>query len=172
MKVTGYQLREALRHWVSQREVLSTQFTESLWQFEADKNDPNFVPVNLSKRYSDADDAVATIQDAQQQFNQKVKVKIGNKTVALSYAIKRLGGAGRLEKMWRSAATSSGDDYYGRRVETTRQADAIKAKRMVNHSDALKIAKESASFASELRQAIALGNAQEVDLEIDPRLFA
>lgn len=170
MKVTGYQLREALRNWHTRLDVLNKQFRESLWQFPDSEQPADFKPDTLAAQFAQADDTVAALENAQQVYNQKITVTIAGRKVPLSYAVKRVGGAGRLEKMWRWAATDNGRDRYSYR-ETSRKSDEVYAKRMASMNDCVRAAEKTASLASELRSAIAAANATEIDLEVNPEWF-
>ena len=170
MVVTGYELREALRNWRTRREVCQAQFRESLFQFEDDKSD-DFTPEAISQQFQEADNAIAMLECAQQHYNLKVEVRAAGHTYTLSYAVKRIGGAGRHEKMWRAAALDKGRDRYESR-QTTRKADEVHAKRTVSVGDSMKRAQEAAIFASALRNAIAEGNATKLEIDwIDSALL-
>ena len=74
-----------------------------------------------------------------------------------------VGGAGRLEKMWRSASTPTTDRYSYR--EETRNKDAIVAERQISFDDAAAYARTASKRAAALRAAIAKGNASEMTLD-------
>jgi hypothetical protein len=168
MKVTGYQIREALRRWHDRRDIHSRTFTEALWQFSTDQNGN---PVEIAQMYEKADRAIAALEVAQQEYNQRVTVKLSDGEFKLSVAVKRVGGAGRLTKMWRSAATSTGRDRYSYR-ENRRSKDDEFAKRMVAQPVAMEQADKAAQYASQLRAAIAVANGTEIELEsVDPNLL-
>lgn len=168
MEVTGYKLREALRNHRTLRDVHAARFNETLFQFEGSDAQS---PQEVADAFRKADHAVAALEEAQQFYNQQVRVKAGGETMTLARAIKMVGGAGRLEKMWRSAAKDSGRDRYSYR-EMTRKSDEIVAKRMVSIDDSIKLATNAAQFASELRSAISEANATKVNIEISPDLIA
>jgi len=168
MKVTGYQLREALRRWRDRRDIHSRTFSDALWQFEGE-NQGN--PVEIAQEYEKADRAIAALESAQQEFNQRVTVKLSDGTFKLSVAVKRVGGAGRLTKMWRSAATSTGRDKYSYR-ENRRNKDDEFATRRVDQPTCMQKADDAAVYASKLRAAIAVANGTEIDIEsVDPNLL-
>jgi hypothetical protein len=174
MEVTGNQLREALRRAIFRKTIYEKQFSESLYRFEDEKKD---TPVAVSENFRQSDEAIATLQDLQQQFNQKVQVSIqgesGRKQITLSLAIKLVGGAGRLEKMWRTAAGGGEKDRYDRYGGTTRQRnkDIIEASAQITSGDAMKEADKAARRASSIREAIAIGNSQSVDFNIPKGLL-
>lgn len=168
MEVTGYKLREALRNQRTLRDVHAARFNETLFQFESSNKDN---PQAVAEAFRKADHAVATLEEAQQLYNQQVRLKAGGETITLARAIKLVGGAGRLEKMWRSAAKDTGRDRYSYR-EMTRKSDEIVAQRQVAVDDAIKLATNAAQYASELRNAIAEANATRVNIEISPDLLS
>jgi hypothetical protein len=160
-------IREALRRAVTRRDIAGKQFNETIFQFETDKQ---ISPQEISSAFEAADDAVAQLQAAQQKYNDRITVKVNGRSMNLSYAVKRVGGAGRLEKMWRHAATTTGRDRYSYR-EMSRKADDILATRAVSVDEALQRANAASQFASELRAAIATANAKEVEMELSENLF-
>ncbi len=167
MKISGYRLREALRNKRTLRDVLATRFNDTLWQF---KGSEEASPKEISERFVEADHAVASIEAAQQLYNQQVTVRIGGEKMSLSLAIKLVGGAGRHEKMWRSAAVDKGRDRYTMR-ETSRKLDEEQAVRMVSVDDSLDAAMKAAQHASELRSSIAEANSNEIEIDLSPDLL-
>jgi hypothetical protein len=168
MEVTGYMFRHTLRELTHQRDIAAGQFSESLYAFEGDDT-PH--PDDLMSTYSMCEAKIAQLQTAQHEYNLRVKVEVQGREMSLSEAVKRVGGAGRAEKMWRSCAKDNGRDRYSRR-ETTRKADEERAVRQVSITDAMNRAKAAAKFASALRMAIETGNATKIEIEgLDPALF-
>lgn len=163
MKVTGYQLREARKRWISRRDIAQKTFRESLWQFE---KEIGLSPAKIAEDFRQADIAVARIETAQQHFNQIITVSIAGQTMTLSEAIKRVGGAARLATMWQAAATDNGRDKYAYR-ELVRKEGDIHAKRMIAPEQAIIAAEEAAKFASALRSEIATANARSMEIDID-----
>jgi cell fate (sporulation/competence/biofilm development) regulator YlbF (YheA/YmcA/DUF963 family) len=168
MKVTGYQLREALRHWRSVQDGLAADLKGSLYYFDAkDKVDPLVV----AKNYQAAEDAVARLEEAQQKYNLKVDVKISDVSQTLTYAIKALGMAGRYVAVWKAVATDKeGISRWGDRYERVRNKDEVHAKRSITKSEATKMHIAANRHASELRQVIALANATELEIDIPENL--
>jgi len=166
MKISGYKLREALRNKRTLRDVLATRFNETLFQFGE-----GTLPQEVACNFCDADQAVAMLEEAQQFYNQQVTFVINSKRMTLTRAIKLVGGAGRLEKMWRSAATDTGRDRYSHR-ELTRKPDEVHAHRTVTVDESIKFAQQAARQASLLRSTIAEANAREIEIEnLSPDLF-
>ena len=170
MKVTGIQLREAIKRWNLRKDTASTHFNESLWRFPDDESTlPK--PQELAEQFAKAEVAVANLQTAQTRYNLAVTISVSGETMTLCDAVKRIGGAGRLEKMWRSATKATGRDNW-RGVATTRSKDEVQARRMVSIGDALELATAAGKKAGDLRDAIAVGNTNAIEIEgLDPALL-
>ena len=173
MKVTGYMLREAIKQHELRRDTAARAFDSSLKRFpDEEKESPNEIIVAFSK----AEQAVAQIQEAQMRYNLAIMVDVtgsyaSNKTtMTLAKAIKLVGGAGRVEKMWRSATGPKKDRYY--REEDEIDPSRIRAKATVKPSEAIKEASLAGKVAGSLRAAIATANARELEIEdLSPALF-
>lgn len=162
MKVTGIQLREAIKRWNLRKESAASQFSESLWQFEDDGERTS--PTDLMDMFQKAEAAIAQLQVAQTRYNLAVKVKVQNWNMTLCEAVKQVGGAGRMQKMWRGAAVDKGRDRYSYR-ELTRNQNEVRAQRQVSIKEALAKASETAVLAGAFRNAIAVGNTTEIEVE-------
>lgn len=104
-------------------------------------------------------------------YNLQVRVTVQGTEITLAAAVKMLGGAGRVAKMWREAVADK-EDRYGYRNERERNKDTEIAQKRVPYDEALKEANKADGFAGALRAAIATGNATLVDIEgLDPALF-
>jgi len=159
-EINGYQLREALKRWRIRRDVADKQFKEALWGFKDDEGGKP-TPQAVAEAYEKADFAIAKLQELQQEFNRNTTVDVGGRRMTLALAIKLVGGAGRMENMWRTAATDSGRDRYSYR-EMTRKADEEHAKRRIKVEDAIGLSDKAANYASQLRSAIAAANARTI----------
>jgi hypothetical protein len=168
-KVTGYQFREAIKAWELRKQAATSQFDQSLWAFEGEEK-PS--PADLADLFVKAEEAIARLQAFQARYNLSVVVDVLGTKMTLCQAVKLMGGAGRHEKMWRSAATSTGGGpFHFHAVATTRKTDEIHARRTVAVEDALARADRATKYASALRSAIALGNSQEREMEVPADLF-
>lgn len=166
MEVNGFQIREALKRWERRKKTADSLFKETLWSFEDAGKAPDSRKV--AEEYKRSDLAVARLQELQQKFNSQVNLDVLGQKMTMALAIKILGGAGRLEKMWSGAVTDQGGDRYYRR-ENSRKADDIYACRTVSQEDCAKLADEAAHFSSALRNAIAVGNTQKVSIGDVPK---
>lgn len=162
MKVTGYLLREAIRKWELRRDSAANMFNESLHKFDGEDK---LSPDEVSARFTNAEESVSKLQEAQARYNLLVKVSVQNRNITLLEAVKRIGGAGRSEKMWRTA-TSPKKDPYSYRDNTERDNSKERAKSVLSTEEREDRAHKAAAFAGIVRAAIATGNGTEVDSEV------
>lgn len=167
MKTNGYALREAIKQQTLRQETAFRAFSGSLKAFPGEtKPHPN----EIMETYVRAEKAVAKLQIAQMRYNLMVQVTVTGEQMALGEAIKRVGGVARAEKLWRSA-TGPKPDRYGR-DEDERDPSKIIAAPTVAVTEAVARASQMARQAGALREAIATGNAREVEIEdLDASLF-
>ncbi len=166
MKVSGYQIREALKRQELRRSALQLQAKDSLWKFTGETKS---TPQEIMAKLEAAETAIATLQTLQDRYNLQTTV-LG---VPLTRAVKQVGAAGRLEKLWRELAMSSGNDVFHRGAVTERNKESEFAVKQISIDEAMKKAFEAATIAGNLRAAIAKANANEIEFEgLDPALFA
>lgn len=158
--VNGFLLREAIRRWELRRDTAATQFESSVSKFE---DEEKASPDELAKEFVTAETAIGKLQAIQTAYNLYVTIAVGDTRMTLCEAVKRLGGAGRLDKMWRVLCGEK-KDKYDLRNEMTRRADEVRAVRVVSVREAMSRASAAAKFASTLRAAIAKGNGEDVAL--------
>jgi hypothetical protein len=163
MKITGYKLKELIKRAEMVRDTVASHFNGSLHKFEGDDKDG---PQDVVAKFRKADLALAQVQTVQARYNLAVEVEVLGEKMSLMEAVKRVGGAGRVEKMWRSASGEKKDRYSYRDDDLTREAGQIRAKRTINKSQTLELAQEAAKIAGSLRAAIAEGNSVEVELDV------
>jgi hypothetical protein len=171
MKTTGYKLRHAIREAEHVKNLAASRWDDSLHAFE-DELAFKATPSTLMAQYVECENRLAALQLAQTRYNLGVTVDVLGTKMTLCEAVKRVGGAGRAEKMWRSAAGGEKKDVYSRGRELTRSTDEVRAMRTISVDAALAEAKRAARFASALREAIEVGNSTELDIEgLDASLF-
>jgi hypothetical protein len=168
MKTTGYALREALKQHELRRDTAARSFNGTLKKFpDETKEDPR----KVVEQYLAAEKAVASLQTAQMRYNLGVTVEVAGEKMTLADAIKRVGGHARAEKMWRSASGPK-EERYNSYDNDTRDPNQIRAVATLTANEATKLASAAAKKAGAFRQAIALGNAREFELEnLDASLF-
>jgi len=106
MKITGYKLQHTLRELAHRRDTAAARFDKVLWKFE---DQDKATPQQIMKAYRDAEVTIAKLQTAQGRYNLAITVNVLSETMTLAEAVKRVGGAGRMEKMWRSIAAPKKD---------------------------------------------------------------
>lgn len=163
MKVTGHILKDAIKRAVMMRDTTASLFDGSVHAFEGEDKE---TPIAVADRFARWDVEVAKLQTAQTQYNMTVMVEVDGNTMTLCEAVKRVGGAGRFEKMWRSVAGVKKDRYSYRDESLTRDPNEIRAKRQISQADALKLANAAARHAATLRAAIAKGNLTEIEMDV------
>ena len=171
MKVTGFQLMYRLRELQDTRDIAGTQFNDCLYQFQADAGQKPS-PVELTRVYRECERKIATLQVAQAQYNLAVSVEVLGDPMTLHEAVKLVGGAGRIAKMWKDAAKKGAQPLYGY-GEPSRDKDHEYARRTVSVQECLEHSTEASRWASALRQAVQLGNAAEIEIAgLDADLFS
>jgi hypothetical protein len=163
--VNGFKLQNLIREQTTLRDVLVKQFADSQKKFpNEDKPDPNSVMVQLQV----AERRIAKLQVLQSLYNTFVRVRIDGEDASLLYAVKIIGSMGREEKAWRQAATGK-EDRYGYN-DDHREAGSIYAMRVVSPGQATERSKVSGRRAAQCREAIAIGNATKMAVDVDPEL--
>ena len=170
MKVTGYMFKEALKMHSLTLSTVQTQFDESLHIFEGDSNREH--PKSIVDKIRKLEHMIATLQTGQSEYNLAVQVKVGDKDMPLELAIKLVGGAGRISKMWRSASKGRVRDRWDSSRIVSRNKDEEIAQPTITKNDALEEAIGAEKFALRLRSAISTGNTVEAEISsLDPGLF-
>src|SRR5271157_1711379 len=138
MKVTGHKIHEALNTWELRRDAIGSRFTGSLHVFPEQKGKVA-TPVEIANMYADAEKNIASLQTAQLHLNFQVKVDVAGTKVSLAEAVKRYGGAARLESMWKGVIKPKKDRYasYRDTSVTERNKDLIIAESAVTYEDAV-----------------------------------
>ena len=167
MFITGYKLQQRLRELHHTRDIAAAQFDKGRFKFE-DEDKPTATAA--FECFREAEAAIAQLQVAQAEYNLSVEVEVLGEPMTLCEAVKRVGGAGRMEKMWRSVASPK-RDRYAYDDGLTRNKDEERAQPTVTTSEATAFAQKAARFASALREAIAFANATQRDIEMNPALF-
>lgn len=170
MKINGYEIREAIRRQELRREAYEKTFSRSLYKFESDEVP---LPQEAMKQIVECEDAIAKLQAHQSRYNLIIETTINGKTLTLCEAIKRIGGAGRAEKMWRDYATEKNRSRYGYTdIPDVKRQGEEHSKRALSISSTTKLATEAAEYAGALRSAIAFGNSIQIEMEIDQKLLS
>lgn len=162
MKTNGHMFRDALKRWELRKESAAKRFPGSLLKFA---EDTKVTPQAIITEILRCEDVIARLQVGQTMFNLGVMVKVGSgseaKVMSLTEAVKRVGGAGRIEKFWRVAATETDLNPYGQHMRTT---DQVLSQRTVSVEEAVELAVSATGYAESLRAAINRGNEAELDV--------
>jgi hypothetical protein len=168
MKVTGYKIQHKLKQLEQLKEVAAQQFNDNIMQF--DSQDEKLDLRDVYANYTSLEKRISKLQAAQCKYNMSVQVSVLGESMSLLEAVKLVGGAGRSEKMWKDVVKGNRPIRgYG---EQTRSKDQEYAKRAVSVTEAVQFAQQATKVASSLREAIQVGNAVEVELDLDDSLFA
>ena len=164
MKVTGYRIRSALQRWTLKRDAAAAQFNGTLHAFDGEKKAR---PTDVSLAIEEAENAIALLQVWQARYNLLVQVKIPGGTIPLALAVKQHGATERAFKRWASASRPKKEKYayVSGGEKTERSKDTTVADRVVSFEQAGAIAADFAQARSAFTEAIAGGNAQEVELD-------
>ena len=161
-------IQEALSTWIQRKDFLSKRFKRALWQFEGD--DLGNVSV-LADEFRVADLTVAHLQNLQDTYNGGIKVNVDSEDMTLADAIKQIGGSGRMAKMWREAADSTGTERHYGGEDMTRKMDEISKERTISVKDCMDQAEIYSSLLSKFRIAIREGNQTQVDFPDTPEAW-
>jgi len=165
MKLNGYKLRNAIQKYVHRREVLAQQFSNSLKVFPGEVK-PH--PTETMSQYVDCEKTIARLQEAQTRYNASVVVNFMGEPTPLIYLVKMVGGLGRIEKMWRTA-TGKRDRYaYD---DDRRSKDEVYSQAVMTPTEILERSQVAASWCAAARESIAVGNATEIEIDVDSGLF-
>lgn len=162
MKLNGYKIQQALREAEGLRTVLAGQFTENQRYFASAGPAPDLKAT--MDRYSKTEDRIAALQVVQAQYNTTVTLDNG---MTLLHAIKAIGGAGRIEKMWRDSMTTAKPGYF----DDTRRTGEEHKLSTIDPEKALSFSKAASRNTAHLRMLIQTGNATQVDIDCDSALF-
>jgi hypothetical protein len=166
VKVTGYKIRTAIKFWELKLSASRAAFENSKQAFPGAKHDD---PLKLGDDVARCEANIAALQTHQSLYNSEVHVMIAGVKMPLTYAIKAVGGAGRIEKMWHNVAR--GPDKRNRYNDDRMQKDEIRAEPTIPADVAISKASEAAKYAAEIRAAIAEGNSVEIEKDIPAELL-
>ena len=169
MKVTGYKIQHKLKELEQLKEVNAQQFNDNIMQFESQSEKLELPEVFAS--YTTVEKKIARLQAAQCKYNIAVEVGVLGEKMSLLEAVKLVGGAGRSEKMWKDVVKGNKLRHHGY-GEQTRSKDQEYAVRSVTIGDAVLFAQQATKVAGALREAIQVGNATEIEIDLDEALFA
>jgi hypothetical protein len=174
MEITGYALRDALKQWELKLAASTKAFSASLHRFkdEADKKTPQEVVDDMLT----AERAIVALQVVQQKYNLSVAVNVQGEAMTLAEAIKHVGAAGKIEKMWKNVAVGKAESRYSSYEDPTIRNNDPNQERAVpvmKSDEVLALTTQASRRASAFRSAIATANACVQDIpNLDLKLFS
>jgi hypothetical protein len=157
--VTSNQLRSLIAQLEKARDLAKEQFPDSLFVFPDDEKP---LPAVLASAAERCEMQITALQTALQDYNLRIRVKVGGSTITLAEAIKRKGALERMETLWGSAVAQKTDSY---RDKTVRDPMQERAKPAIKPS----AAKAEVLRLSNLRRALmaAVNDANSTLLVLD-----
>jgi len=174
VKINGFRIQSTLRDFELKKQAAKAAFEDSLHFFE---NESKTHPAKVMEAYADAEHKIAALQELQARYNLTVSVLVRQDSptkaepnfvkMSLQEAVKLVGGASREEKLWREAAEfkDKKQRYYDK-DRTVREKDSIYARAAMTPSELTTQIRNAARFTSALREAIQVGNATTVELDV------
>lgn len=161
MNITGNQIKQAIKMKGLELDSVSSTFDDSLFKFE---DETKMSPVSIAEVIYNLESDIAKLQAAQKFYNTNTKITFEDKTINLQEAINLVGGAGRISKLWRTAAKGEKKDRWDRGSAKTRNKTEEVAVPTITKEEALILFKAAEKRASQLRNAIAESNILEVEI--------
>jgi hypothetical protein len=163
MKVTGHELRNTLKVLEQDRKALEGKFNAGLTYFE-DEEKPDLEAISLAIRFIDRN--IVDVQEAQAEYNLRVKVEYLGKEVSLTFLIKIKGSEVRTVARWKTAMEvedSSTNRLYG--LSMARDMDSKYPVPSMEYDAA--VAQHRAAYIRmvSVQQSIANANAQVVEIK-------
>lgn len=172
MKINGYKLRDALRRWHLRKDTAHGQFADSLLAFPGEIK-PN--PDDIAEAVLKAERAIAELQATQAAYNIRVRIRVDgvSESLSLLQCVKQVGGFERMVALWKSAAKpKKARNLYSSEPANLRGTDKVVATRTISYEDAANRAAVYDRTRAAYVEALAVGNATELDIEnLDPSLF-
>jgi len=169
--VTGYALRDALKQWELRLAAANKSFNGSLYRFKGEENKKS--PHDVALDISTAERAIVELQVAQMQYNLLVGVNVQGESMTLAEAIKHVGSAGKIEKMWKAAVTGKEKSKYSYEDPTVRDnnPNQERAVEVLSSEELLAVTGLASRRAGALRSVIATANATSQMVDLDPTLL-
>jgi hypothetical protein len=97
MKITGIQIREAVKHWTAQKLLLSKVFVDSGFSFP---NENKQTPEEVAAQFEQASRCVAELESLQQAYNGAHSFVLEGRMLTLSEGVKLMAAYAQLVNMW------------------------------------------------------------------------
>lgn len=177
MELTGHRIKNTIKAWELKREALQKRFNEVIYTFPSN-GDPSVETkqeslLEVSTKLNEVEAAIAKLQEIQSVYNMSVDIKHSeNSKFTLCEAIKRIGGAVRMEKLWKKiVAEKEEKSYYSPRESNVRNKDAIYARLSITDEEAMEKALFFTNLSSVLKSAIAEANTVKIEMDVNQNLF-
>ena len=166
MRVTGYQLKEAIQTWEFKRDTAKTLFQNSLYAFR----DEELYPRDEMALLVEAEDAIVKLQAAQAYLNLQVTCEVQGGTMTLAEVIKAKGAASRILAAWKQALPSD-HGRGGWLGPLVREKDKEEARPVLGPDDVAKEVQAARKWVNALSVAIGRGNDIETEVWLDSSLL-
>lgn len=173
MKVTGYQLKEAIKRWEARKKPLLREFRNSFFRKPSQSGR---LPLEIEKDIALVETSIASLQESQAKYNLAITVSYflfgEEKRMSLMNAVKTIGGIGRMEGLWKAESSKEEDPYDNQRLHygaTNTQYEWPKRTMLIK--DIVETAAQKNAELTALRAGIAEANSKEFNLDIDSSLF-
>ncbi|MEY2785859.1 MAG: hypothetical protein RL277_2071 [Planctomycetota bacterium] len=164
MKITGIQIREAVKHWTAQKLLLSKVFVDSGFSFP---NENKQTPEEVAAQFEQASRCVAELESLQQAYNGAHSFVLEGRMLTLSEGVKLMAAYAQLVNMWTSYAQRGLLDIerpYNTSDGLRRAATDVVAVRRRTTEEANQMAAVYSKKASRLRNAVAVANTSAWDI--------
>jgi len=170
MKVTGYQLRQAIDSKQIDLEAARERFNRNLFQFSGEGGED---PLAIGLEICDLELDIVQLQAAQAEYNVSADICLGADKMTIAEAVKRVGVYERMRGLWKSAmSTTQGSRSYFDYDRSVRSRENEYAEKAISDNDAKGMAKDFQRDLSEIRAAIAKANTVEREMDrLDPEWF-
>lgn len=165
VKVTGFKLKQKIQQAEIKRDSLRTALYSSFTAFEGEEKEH---PAELSSQLHEIESRIANLQTIQTILNNTINTQHG----LLTTVVKKLGGATRLEQVWRDKVFEKQRRraYYGGDNDKVRKHDEEYAKSVLTQKQLTEFFSDQVSYTATLREIIATENAREVTLKVSEEL--
>lgn len=166
MKINGFDLREAIRHWSARKTLLGKVFVDAGFAYTGESKP---APAEVSAQLEQASRHLAELEVLQAQYNRSQRLHFEGGEINLAVGLKLAGAMTQQSNMWRGYAERGLLTFAAYRDDLTqgRKADENFAKRQMPSAMAMAKAEDYLRRAAQLRGAIALANANSMELADD-----
>lgn len=174
MKVNGSQLKSAIKLWEMRRDAFTKRFGTTFFAYKTEAKDS---PSSIMHELTKCENAIAVLQSAQSKYNLANMVTFNHNAttqkMSLCEAIKRVGGANRVVKLWSEQIGQPEDKFEHYRLSPSSERVIDYPERKMSLADIVTTAAAATSYATALTGAIATGNTKMMELPmVTPEMLA